>query len=52
MFQHGPKNGPPPGKQYSTVGYGLFEPFALKLLSGKSETRTRTDGLKARLPRE
>jgi hypothetical protein len=30
MFQKGPENGPPPGKDYSTVGYGLFEPFVLK----------------------
>ena len=30
MFQNGPKDGPPPGNQYSTVGYGLFEPFVLK----------------------
>ncbi len=30
MFQSGPKDGPPPGKDYSTVGYGLFEPFVLK----------------------
>jgi hypothetical protein len=52
MFQHGPKDGPPPGNQYATVGYGLFEPFALKLISGKLETRPPIDGLKARLPRE
>ena len=29
-FQQGPEQGPPPGRQYSTVGYGLFEPFLLK----------------------
>jgi len=29
MFQKGPNPGPPPGSQYSTVGYGLFEPFVL-----------------------
>ena len=29
MFQKGPSPGPPPGSQYATVGYGLFEPFAL-----------------------
>jgi hypothetical protein len=33
MFQNGPKDGPPPGAQYSTVGYGLFEPFALKQIT-------------------
>jgi hypothetical protein len=30
MFQSGPKEGPPPGVEYSTVGYGLFEPFELR----------------------
>jgi hypothetical protein len=29
MFQKAPNPGPPPGANYSTVGYGLFEPFAL-----------------------
>ncbi|MHC4365432.1 MAG: glycosyl hydrolase [Planctomycetota bacterium] len=29
MFQRGPETGPPPGEQYDTVGYGLFEPFKL-----------------------
>jgi hypothetical protein len=29
MFQTGPYPGPPPGEQYATVGYGLFEPFQL-----------------------
>ena len=29
MFQKAPAAGPPPGKDYSTVGYGLFEPFEL-----------------------
>jgi hypothetical protein len=29
MFQKAPSPGPPPGSQYSTVGYGLFEPFVL-----------------------
>jgi hypothetical protein len=29
MFQKGPSPGPPPGSRYSTVGYGLFEPFVL-----------------------
>jgi hypothetical protein len=29
MFQKGPSPGPPAGAQYSTVGYGLFEPFVL-----------------------
>lgn len=30
MFQNGPKGGQPAGDQYSTVGYGLFAPFAMK----------------------
>ncbi len=30
MFQKGPATGPPPGADYATVGYGLFEPFVLK----------------------
>jgi hypothetical protein len=30
MFQHAPDPGPPPGLQYSTVGYGLFAPFELR----------------------
>jgi hypothetical protein len=30
MFQHGPGDGPPPGRSYSTIGYGLFAPFLLE----------------------
>jgi hypothetical protein len=30
MFQRGPAQGPPPGNQYFTVGYGLFAPFELE----------------------
>ncbi len=33
MFQRAPKLKPPPGAQYSTIGYGLFEPFTLHQLS-------------------
>jgi hypothetical protein len=29
-FQVGPNPGPPPGTNYSTVAYGLFQPFVLK----------------------
>jgi len=29
MFQQGPPDGPPPGRSYSTIGYGLFAPFQL-----------------------
>jgi alpha-L-rhamnosidase len=29
-FQKGPETGPPPGKDYHTLDYGLFEPFVLK----------------------
>ena len=32
-FHQGPASGPPPGAQYSTVAYGLFEPFALQSVS-------------------
>jgi len=35
MFQQGPKDGPPPGRDYSTVRYGLFEPFQLENLTPK-----------------
>ncbi|MDM8007457.1 MAG: glycosyl hydrolase [Phycisphaerae bacterium] len=30
MWDNAPEKGPPPGGGYSTVGYGLFEPFILK----------------------
>jgi hypothetical protein len=29
MFQKAPNPGPPPGKQYHNVGYGLLKPFEL-----------------------
>jgi hypothetical protein len=29
MFHRGPETGPPPGKEYHGVEYGLFEPFVL-----------------------
>jgi hypothetical protein len=32
MFNQAPASGPPPGRQYSTIGYGLFQPFLLKNL--------------------
>ncbi len=32
MFQQGPKEGQPPGREYSTVGYGLFAPFTFEQL--------------------
>jgi hypothetical protein len=36
MFRNGPADGPPPGESYSTVGYGLFEPFVLRqAMAGK-----------------
>ena len=35
MFQQGPETGPPPGKDYHTVDYGLFEPFVLKQIIKK-----------------
>ena len=33
-FAQAPPSGPPPGQQYSTVGYGLFRPFVLRCNSG------------------
>jgi hypothetical protein len=30
MFQQAPEAGPPPGRAYHTIDYGLFEPFELK----------------------
>ena len=35
MFQQGPETGPPAGKDYHTVDYGLFEPFVLKQIIEK-----------------
>jgi len=35
MFQKGPPHGPPPGDEYDTVGYGLFEPFLLERVAGQ-----------------
>lgn len=29
MFQRAPETGPPPGSQYHTISYGLFQPFVL-----------------------
>ncbi len=34
-FRVGPEDGPPPGDAYSTLGYGLFEPFQLAPLQAK-----------------
>jgi len=33
MFQKAPQTGPPPGKEYHTIDYGLFEPYILKQTS-------------------
>jgi hypothetical protein len=33
MFHQGPAQGPPPGAKYHTLGYGLFEPFALQAVT-------------------
>ncbi len=38
-FHAGPSPGPPPGINYSTVAYGLFEPFVLKQVVNSSSTR-------------
>jgi len=33
MFQKGPYPGPPPGVKYSTVGYGLMQPFVMNQMT-------------------
>jgi hypothetical protein len=33
MWDNQPKEGPPAGKNYTSVGYGLFEPFVLKAVA-------------------
>jgi len=38
-FHVGPSPGPPPGTNYSTVAYGMFEPFVLKQAINSSSTR-------------
>ncbi len=35
MFHKAPQTGPPPGKEYHTIDYGLFEPYVLKQVIGK-----------------
>jgi hypothetical protein len=45
-FQKGPNSGPPPGADYSTVAYGLFEPFVLKQVNQESAAAARTQALK------
>jgi hypothetical protein len=45
-FHVGSKSGPPPGAEYSTVAYGLFEPFVLKQVSQESTAAARTQALK------
>jgi hypothetical protein len=38
-FHNAPNPGPPPGINYSTVAYGLFEPFVLKQVTSSGSTR-------------
>ena len=40
-FQRGSNPGPPPGAQYSTVGYGLFAPFELKRIQTSAQSASR-----------
>jgi hypothetical protein len=40
-FQVGPAPGPPPGTNYSTVAYGLFQPFVLKQTTPRKTGNTR-----------
>jgi hypothetical protein len=35
MFQRAPETGPPPGRAYHTVDYGLFKPFELKQITNQ-----------------
>jgi hypothetical protein len=35
LFQKAPLTGPPPGKDYRSIDYGLFEPFVLKQIIRK-----------------
>jgi len=35
MFQRAPETGPPPGRKYDTIGYGLFGPIRLVNLAPK-----------------
>ncbi|NUQ61528.1 MAG: hypothetical protein HUU20_03505 [Pirellulales bacterium] len=35
MFRQGPETGPPPGEKYDTIGYGLFEPFEVEVVTVK-----------------
>jgi hypothetical protein len=37
MFQKGANPGPPPGSEYDTVAYGLFEPFQLEQISSAAQ---------------
>jgi hypothetical protein len=41
MFQNGPQDGPPPGADYATVGYGLFAPFELRHIKPAPGTTAR-----------
>ena len=41
-FHVGPNPGPPPGASYSTVAYGLFEPFVLKQITQSRKGKHRT----------
>ncbi len=41
MFRVAPQTGPPPGRQYHTLDYGLFEPFVLVAVSQRTARMTR-----------
>jgi hypothetical protein len=43
-FHVGPSPGPPPGADYSTVAYGLSEPFVLKQVIQGSATSRKAEG--------
>ena len=47
-FHKAPPNGPPPGSQYDTVAYGLFQPFVLQQWHGSPRAIVRVDGMDGR----
>jgi len=42
-FHKAPESGPPPGAEYSTVAYGLFEPFVIKKIEEHPATEPKLE---------
>ena len=40
-FRAAPAEGPPPGNDYATIGYGLFEPFSVTRRASAATTQPR-----------